>query len=151
MRFASSHFVVYAGRMIMFAHSAGGVVLNPKGEVLVVRQRDGSWSLPKGHIQEGEDPKAAAAREIGEETGLTDCSLVKILGSYSRYSLADTGKENPSSMKRITIYLFIATDTELRPIDPRNPEAKWVPKGSVADLLTHPKDQEFFKGVLHEL
>lgn len=135
----------------MFAHSAGGVVLSPKGEVLIVRQKDGSWSLPKGHIQEGEDPKAAAMREIAEETGVVDCTIVKILGSYSRYSLADTGKENTASMKRITIYLFIATDTELRPMDPRTSDAKWVPKGEVADLLTHPKDQEFFRGVLSEL
>lgn len=137
--------------MIMFAHSAGGVVLNPKGEVLVVQQRDGSWSLPKGHIKEGEDSKAAAIREITEETGVLNHVMVKILGSYSRYSLADTGREDPSSMKRITIYLFITTDTKLKPIDPRNPNAKWVPKGDVADLLTHPKDQEFFRGVLAEL
>ncbi len=135
----------------MFAHSAGGVVLNPKGDVLVVRQRDGSWSLPKGHIQEGEDPKAAAIREINEETGIKDYSIVKILGSYSRYSLADTGMEDLASLKRITIYLFIARDTELNPMDPRNPAAKWLPKGEVAKLLTHPKDQEFFRGVLSEL
>ncbi len=137
--------------MIMFAHSAGGVVLNPKGEVLVVQQKDGSWSLPKGHIQEGEDPKSAAIREIHEEAGLQDCTLVKILGSYSRYSLADTGMEDTSKLKRITMYLFIAQDTDLRPIDPRNPLAKWVPKSGVAELLTHPKDQDFFKGVLSEL
>lgn len=137
--------------MIMFAHSAGGVVLNPKGDVLLVRQRDGSWSLPKGHIQEGEDPKTAAIREIVEETGINDFSFMKILGSYSRYSLADTGKEDMSSMKRITIYLFIAKDSELNPMDPRNPVAKWVPKGEVAKLLTHPKDQDFFRGILSEL
>lgn len=137
--------------MIMFAHSAGGVVLNPKGEVLVVQQRDGSWSLPKGHIQEGEDPKVTAVREIAEESGIHGATLHKILGSYSRYSLADTGKEDTSKMKRITFYLFVTTDTELRPADPRNPDAKWVPKGDVADLLTHPKDQEFFRSVLSEL
>lgn len=137
--------------MIMFAHSAGGVVLNPKGEVLIVRQRDGSWSLPKGHIQEGEDPKAAAIREIKEETGLADFTPVKILGSYSRYSLAETGGNDTSKLKRITFYLFITKETALRPADPRNPEARWVAKGDVASFLTHPKDQEFFTGVLSEL
>lgn len=135
----------------MFAHSAGGVVLNPKGEVLIVRQRDGSWSLPKGHIQEGEDTKAAAIREIGEEAGIHDATLVKILGSYSRYSLADTGMEDTSKLKRITFYLFVTRETDLRPADPRNPEAKWVPKTEVAALLTHPKDQEFFRNALPEL
>lgn len=137
--------------MIMFAHSAGGVVLNPRGDVLVVKQRDGSWSLPKGHIEEGEDPKTTAIREIREETGLTQYECVKILGSYSRYSLAETGKEDTSKLKRITIYLFVTTETALRPADPRNPEAKWVSKDEVASFLTHPKDKEFFNGVLTEL
>lgn len=137
--------------MIMFAHSAGGVVLNPKGDVLIVRQKDGSWSLPKGHIEEGEDPKVTAIREIAEETGLRGCTCVKILGSYSRYSLAETGMEDTSKLKRITIYLFTTTDTEVRPADPRTPEAKWVSKADVASFLTHPKDKEFFVGVLSEL
>lgn len=31
----------------------------------------GAWSLPKGELDEGEDPLAAAIREFGEETGFT--------------------------------------------------------------------------------
>jgi len=137
--------------MILFAHSAGGVVLNPKGEVLIVRQKDGSWSLPKGHIEEGEDPKRTAIREIREETGLQQYECVKILGSYSRYSLAETGREDTSKLKRITIYLFTTPDTDLRPADPRSTEAKWVLKTDVASYLTHPKDKEFFTTVLSAL
>ena len=30
----------------------------------------GAWSIPKGEIDEGEDPLAAAKREFAEETGL---------------------------------------------------------------------------------
>jgi predicted NUDIX family NTP pyrophosphohydrolase len=30
----------------------------------------GAWSIPKGEYEEGDDAKAAALRELGEETGL---------------------------------------------------------------------------------
>ncbi len=134
-----------------FVHSAGGVVLHPNGHIIVVRQRDGSWSLPKGKMKEGEDPREAALREIAEETGITDLKLVKLLGSYSRYALTNTGGENMDRFKRITIYLFTTQQEELRPIDRRIPEARWVTKEEAASILTHPKDQEFFASVMPEM
>ena len=33
------------------------------------------WGLPKGHLEEGETPEAAALREVAEETGLPPASL----------------------------------------------------------------------------
>jgi 8-oxo-dGTP pyrophosphatase MutT (NUDIX family) len=48
--------------------SAGGVVLNTTGEVLVVSQHGTSWSLPKGHIEDDEDAMTAARRETEEES-----------------------------------------------------------------------------------
>ena len=35
--------------------TAGGIVVNPNGDVLVVSQHGDSWSLPKGHLEDGED------------------------------------------------------------------------------------------------
>lgn len=133
-----------------FSHSAGGVVLN-SGYVLVVKQRDGSWSLPKGKINKEEEPHAAAVREIAEESGITELQFIKILKSYSRYTLKNTGREDKKSLKRITMYLFTTDETKLAPMDPRIPEAKWVKKEEVASLLTHPRDQQFFRDVLPEL
>ena len=34
-----------------------------------IHKDEGSWSIPKGEIDDGEDPLAAAIREFGEETG----------------------------------------------------------------------------------
>lgn len=131
--------------------SAGGVVLNSKGEVLIVNQRGVSWSLPKGHIEEGEDAMTAARREIYEETGIRDLELVKPLGSYERYRRGKIGQENRSGLKRITLFLFRTSQNALRPLDPDNPEARWVPKMRVAEWLTHEKDKVFFRGILGEL
>ena len=137
--------------MAHFSHSAGGVVLNPRGDVLIVKQRDGSWSLPKGGIKDGEDPSEAAMREILEETVVKDLTMVKLLKSYSRYSRSNTGGEDTDKLKRITMYLFTTTQTDLNPVDPRIPEARWMQKEEAATLLTNPKDQEFFENILGEL
>jgi|ERR1700675_4362316 len=127
--------------------SAGGVVTNDEGEVLVVSQRGTSWSLPKGHIDPGESELAAAKREIYEESGIRDLELTRELGSYERYKIGLDGGEERSELKVITMFLFRTSEKVLKPVDPDNPEARWVEKTKVALLLTHEKDKEFFRGV----
>lgn len=128
--------------------SAGGVVLNKEGKVLVVNQKGTSWSLPKGHIDDGEDALTAAKREIYEESGIIELDLIKELGSYKRHRIGKDGEDDLSEYKAITIFLFRTSENTLEPVDPENPEALWVEKQKVADLLTHPKDKEFFTEII---
>jgi 8-oxo-dGTP pyrophosphatase MutT (NUDIX family) len=124
--------------------SAGGIVLNGDGEVLVVSQRGTSWSLPKGHIDPGEDALTAAKREIWEESGVGKLELVRQLGTYERHKIGLNGGDDPSEVKTITMFLFTTKQMALHPRDRDNPEARWVAKADVARLLTHRKDKEFF-------
>ena len=128
--------------------SAGGVVLNAEGRVLLVSQHGTSWSLPKGHLEGGESPLEAARREIYEESGVSRLELVRPLGSYSRHRLGADGGEDLSELKTIHLFLFRTDEQDLAPRDADNPEARWVERGSVAGLLTHAKDREFFAAVL---
>lgn len=54
---------------------AGGIVIDAEGRVALRRARDGSWVLPKGHIEAGEAAFATAIREVAEETGLATSVL----------------------------------------------------------------------------
>jgi ADP-ribose pyrophosphatase YjhB (NUDIX family) len=128
-------------------HSAGGVVINDEGKVLVVSQHGTSWSLPKGHIDPGEDALAAARREIYEESGIRDLELIRELGTYDRHKIGVDGSDDRSELKVITMFLFRTGEKLLKPVDPDNPEARWVEKSKVALLLTHEKDTEFFQRV----
>jgi ADP-ribose pyrophosphatase YjhB (NUDIX family) len=132
---------------MMKTHSAGGVVTNSEGKVLVVSQHGTSWSLPKGHIDPGEEALGAARREIYEESGIRDLELIRELGTYERHRIGVNGGEDSSEWKVITMFLFRTSEKLLKPVDPENPEAKWVERSKVARLLTHEKDKEFFQGV----
>ncbi len=54
--------------------SAGGILLDERGRIALVRQRDRKgrwrWTLPKGRIDPGETVEEAALREVHEESGM---------------------------------------------------------------------------------
>jgi len=124
--------------------SAGGVVVNQQGKVILTREGS-RWFLPKGVIKKGESEIGAAKREVAEETGVTDLRLVKKLGRYQRYQIRQNGADNQSVIKTITMFLFETKQKNLKPIDQKEiDEARWLDKDKVAGLLFHPKDKAFF-------
>ena len=58
--------------------AAGGLVTNPKGEILWIFRR-GFWDLPKGKLDEGETIQTCAIREVQEETGINNLQLHELL------------------------------------------------------------------------
>jgi 8-oxo-dGTP pyrophosphatase MutT (NUDIX family) len=82
--------------------SAGGVVVEG-GEVLVIRHARGEWIMPKGHLEEGEEPEEAARREVEEETGL----VAEILAPLGETAYIYRRKGDPTPRpKRVIWYLM---------------------------------------------
>ena len=127
--------------------SSGGVVINGQGMVLVVNQNGTSWSLPKGHVDPGEEPLGAAIREIAEESGITDLHFLCALGAYGRYKLGQNTGEDKQEWKVLLFFLFKTGQNKLNPKDPHHPHASWVHPDEVEALLTHPKDKAFYKSI----
>jgi 8-oxo-dGTP pyrophosphatase MutT (NUDIX family) len=57
-----------------YSHAGGIVTRTVDGEreylLVEARRNRGEWVLPKGHIEPGETPEAAAVREVQEEAGV---------------------------------------------------------------------------------
>ena len=124
---------------------AGGIIINQFNKIAIVNQNHDSWSLPKGHIDKGETAINAAIREIYEETGIINPTLIKKIGTYERYRIGLDGNDDLSELKTIHIFLFQSNQKILTPIDKNNPEAKWINIKEVENYLTHKEDIKFFK------
>ena len=75
MRFTNTRFTV----------TAGAVILNDKGEVLLLKHRfrpGSGWGLPGGFMEKGEQPIDALRRELREEIGL-EVDDVKVFAARS--------------------------------------------------------------------
>ena len=74
--------------------TAGGIVFRrnaEKGvEILLIQDAKDRWTIPKGHIEEGETAQQTARREIGEEAGLNEVDVLGWLGKiHFRYRRID--------------------------------------------------------------
>jgi 8-oxo-dGTP pyrophosphatase MutT (NUDIX family) len=70
---------------IVFRHGKEGGV-----EILLIQDAKDRWTIPKGHIEEGETAQQTAKREIGEEAGLKQVDILGWLGKiHFRYRRVD--------------------------------------------------------------
>lgn len=97
--------------------TAGGIVFrvdeeNQDIEILLVQDSKNRWTIPKGHIEPGETAKQAAIREINEETGLMQISVLTWLGKiHFKYRRADK-----LVLMTTQIYLVHSDDKKETPI-----------------------------------
>ncbi|OGV45290.1 MAG: hypothetical protein A2017_08795 [Lentisphaerae bacterium GWF2_44_16] len=113
---------------------AGGIVVryhNNSAYIAFVKEKAfSSCFLPKGKVEKGESTEAAAKREIGEETGITELILMEYLGCFERMDYKKT------SWKKIHYYLFSSTQKNAVPTDSNHEyELKWFPCGKLPQIL----------------
>ena len=99
------------------------------------------WDLPGGHVQDGEEERAAVARELAEELGVR----VQLVGARPLLRL-----EDPTDHVRLGIWLVERWTGEVVNCAPdEHDELRWVSEAEAGALaLAHPAYSEIF-GFLH--
>ena len=86
-------------------------------EILLIQDSKDRWTIPKGHIEPGETAKMTARREIEEETGLKNVSILTWLGKiHFKYRRADK-----LVLMTTQVYLVQALDDKEMPM-----KEKWM-------------------------
>ena len=131
--------------------TAGGVVINSQGEVLVIIrdiEREGvvvhEVRLPKGHIDPGESAEHAAIREVCEESGYCHLRIAEDLGTaHSAFTFRGKHHERDEQY-----YLMELTDPTHEPPQPMSEEEAlfepaWLPLGEAAEKMTYESERDF--------
>ena len=100
------------------------------------------WSLPKGHLEAGETPEAAAIREISEETGIVG-QIVASLGTIDFWFMTPDRRVH----KTVHHYLLRAIGGELSDEDIEVVEVAWVPLAEVGDRLRYVDERRLLSRV----
>ena len=93
------------------ATSAGGIIVKKEGDkyylLLLYYSEYKDLGFLKGHVKEGETIEEDAIREMNEETGLQNISIINKIGSLIRESVEDNGE---TVLKTIHMYLMESQD-----------------------------------------
>lgn len=119
--------------------TSGGVIWrrNPKNnelELLLIQDAKNRWTIPKGHVEPGEEPRLTAEREIREETGLQDMKVMSWLGKVNfRYR-----RNHTLVLMTMHIYLVQALGAthDLSGEDWLN-DMQWLPTSEAIDKIAY--------------
>ena len=146
-----------------YRRNVGVMLVNADGQVWVGQRMDydgDAWQMPQGGIDEGEDARTAALRELEEETGVTPAlaTIEAETEGWHRYDLPHDlvsrlwkgryrGQEQKWFMMRFT---GDASDIDIATEHPEFSEWKWIDPAEMLDVIV-PFKRAVYAAVLDEL
>ncbi|MSP51788.1 MAG: RNA pyrophosphohydrolase [Alphaproteobacteria bacterium] len=144
-----------------YRRSVGIMLFNDRGQVLVCQRFDQSgpaWQMPQGGIDGTESPRAAALRELEEEVGTANATVVAATKGWLTYDLpaalqrkAWGGRYRGQKQKWFAMR-FLGTDHEIRLDSHHEPEFsawRWIDPAKLPRLAVEFK-RSLYEDVLRE-
>lgn len=138
----------------------GVMLLNAQGKVFVgqrIDTRTEAWQMPQGGIDEGEDPRATALRELAEEIGTNKATILAEAREWMAYDLPEPmvpiiwGGKYRGQIQKWFCMRFDGTDADIH-LNTPHPEFcawQWVAPQELPDLIV-PFKRDLYRKVLAE-
>lgn len=123
--------------------SCGCIIINDN-KVLLIKQTQGHWGFPKGHVEKDETEIETATREVKEETNLD--VAIDVNKRYTMKYVTDKGK-----LKEVVLFIAKCTGGEINRQESEVSEIKWLDFDEAVKTITYDNTRELFKKVLEEL
>ena len=108
---------------------------------LLLKYPAGHWDLPKGNIEEGEEPAETAVREVREETGITDLRMVPGFEKKIEYFYRRDGKK----VHKTVVFFLAETTTEKVTISFEHQAYGWFDYSEALKTVTYPNAKRLIK------
>ena len=137
-----------------YRRGVGIMLLNQSDEVFVGQRADtqgDAWQMPQGGIDEGEEPRSAAFRELREEIGTNNADIIAESKAWLRYDLPPELRKRwhdrwRGQQQKWFVMRFRGGDADIN-IATAQPEFsawKWVPIERLPDLIVSFKRQLYW-------
>lgn len=138
----------------------GMLVLNEHNHVFVGKRIDSTseaWQMPQGGIDENEDPRIAALRELKEEIGTDKVEIVKESNGWLHYDLPEEiipkvwGGKFRGQRQKWFVIRFTGNDEDINvnTAEPEFSEWLWAQPSKLPDLIV-PFKRDLYQNILKE-
>jgi len=133
-----------SSRQRLEERSAGAVVFRRASgslRFLLLKYPAGHWDLPKGNIEEGEEPLQTMVREVREESGIVDLRVVPGFEKKIEYFYRREGKK----VHKTVVFFLAETSVEKVTISFEHQDYGWFDYAEAIRTVTYPNARRLIR------
>jgi 8-oxo-dGTP diphosphatase len=119
------------------------VIVSPEGKALIMNEK-GRWQAPGGRLESGETLREGLAREVLEETGITELEIGDAIHVDEWFA-----KPEGKRVHIVAIFFACKTTSDTVVVSAEHQDFAWVSAADLANYVVEPEIKKAIEVVLH--